>query len=191
IHYPAFSTQPIERLDTDSVVRSSLLSDNHPPGYYVLMLPWTKVFGTSLPSLRLPSAIIGALTIPILFLVALRLEGPIVALFATTMLVLHSTHVMWSRSARMWVLCTAMAVVSMWALLQLRRDTRARWAVLYVVSLVVGLWSDYTFWPLLAAQILFELASRSKSRTLPLTVALQALAIVLASPIFVFLMARL
>jgi uncharacterized membrane protein len=191
IEYPAFSTEPIERHSMSTIVRSSLLNDDHPPGYYFLMLPWSKVFGASLQSLRFPSAFLGAIAVPLLFVLARRLEGTIIAMFAATWLTFHGTHVLLSRHARMWTLCTAMALVSVWALTKLQERHRTSWAVTYVGSVAVGLWSDYTFWPFLVAQSVYELASRSRSRTLPYTITLQALAIVLASPIFIFLISRL
>jgi hypothetical protein len=191
IEYPTFSSQPIERTSVDAIIRSSLLTDNHPPGYYLLMLPWSQLAGSSLAALRLPSALLGAFTVFLLLIAAWRHEGRAVAAFAATWLAFHGSHVMWSRSARMWTLCAAMALISVWALLELRRGYRFFWAAVYLASLVVGLWSEYTFWPVLAAQIVFEAAARARSGALPRTITLQCLAIVLASPIFIFLLSRL
>src|SRR5687768_6390162 len=64
---------PPMRDDVVSVLRGTLI-DGHPPTYFLALLGWTEVFGASLTSLRMPSALLGALTIGLLALVALR-EG--------------------------------------------------------------------------------------------------------------------
>lgn len=190
IAFPGFATNPIERGSVTAIVKSSLLTDNHPPGYYILALYWNRAFGVSLASLRFPSALVGVLTIPVLLIAGWRREGRAVALFAATWLAFHGSHVFWSRSARMWVICTAMSVLSIWALSELRYRYRVGWAAVYVASLVVGLWAEYTFWPILAGQMVWEIAARSRSRTFAATIGLQSLAIILASPIFLFLLSR-
>ena len=74
IDFPPFSTHPIERRSVGDIIRSSLLTDNHPPGYYLLVLPWNHWFGPSLTALRLPSVLIGTLTIPVEINEALQAE---------------------------------------------------------------------------------------------------------------------
>ena len=191
ITLPEFVTQPIARTSVSTIVRSTLLTDNHPPGYYLLALPWSQVFGTGLTALRMPAALIGALTTLLLLLAYWKREGRFVAMVAATWLALHGTHVLWSRNARMWALSAAMAVVSVWALQELRNRYRFGWALAYVGSLTVGLWTEYTFWPVLAAQLLSEVIHSARSEQPSPVVGLQGLAISLGSPVFVFLLSRL
>src|SRR6266853_2275714 len=68
IRLPAGVAEPSERMTPVSVVTGTFSSDTHPPGYYIVMLPWTHAFGTSLRSIRLPSALFGLACIPLLYL---------------------------------------------------------------------------------------------------------------------------
>src|SRR5437868_14892964 len=59
IRLAAGASEPAERFTLVSVLTGTFSSDTHPPGYYMAMLPWTHAFGTSLRSMRLPSALLG------------------------------------------------------------------------------------------------------------------------------------
>ena len=191
IPFPVFAENPIARHTFTDIVRSTLTSDNHPPGYYFLLLPWTRLFGASLFALRLPSVILGALTVPLLFATARRTNGRWVAVISATWLAFHGHHAFWSTQARMWVMCTALVVVSVLAAVKLRERFHPAWAVIYVVSVVAGLWVEYNFWPLFAAQVIWELAARRRADTMTPTLALQCVALILASPVLAFFFLRI
>src|SRR5688572_6466677 len=86
--------------DVESVLRGNLI-DGHPPGYFLGLLAWSKAFGASLTSLRLPSALLGALSVGLLALIALREGNRWTALLAAALLALHGHHLYWSQLARM------------------------------------------------------------------------------------------
>src|ERR1700756_4827376 len=67
IRLPHGISVPEERLTLLKVVTSTLNSDTHPPAFYILMWGWTKVFGTSARSIRLPAALCGVACIPLVF----------------------------------------------------------------------------------------------------------------------------
>jgi hypothetical protein len=191
IDFPSFVQNPIARHTFTDIVRSTLGTDNHPPGYYFFMLPWTDLFGTSLTVLRLPSAIIGALTVPLLFAALKRTEGGSVATLSATWLAFHGHHVFWSTQARMWVMCTALVVLSVRAATKLRERYHPGWAAVYLASVVSGLWIEYNFWPIFAAQIVWEIAARLRAGRMAPTIVLQGVALVLASPVLAFLFSQL
>src|SRR6516164_4767601 len=68
IRLPAGISEPAERLSVASILTGTFSSDTHPPGYYLAMFPWTRLAGTSLSAIRLPSALLGIASIPLLFL---------------------------------------------------------------------------------------------------------------------------
>lgn len=191
IRFHDFASQPTERASVSAIVHSSLVDDNHPPGFYFAMLPWTSAFGTSEGVLRTPAAVIGVLSVLGVLAWSWRREGPAVATLAAGWLALHGQHVLWSRHARMWVLCTAMGVLTALALERLREAWTSGWAATYLAATSVGLWADYTYWPLLAAQMVWVIAVSRAHSTLPAMLSLQAFAVVVGSPVFVFLMSRL
>ena len=49
--------------------------DQHPPLYYALLHGWIAAFGDAAGSVRLLSALFGAATIPVMFLLGRRLLG--------------------------------------------------------------------------------------------------------------------
>ena len=59
IHMPEGLSEPHERVTLMKVLSGTFTSDTHPPGYYVFMWAWTKIFGTGIWSIRLPSVIFG------------------------------------------------------------------------------------------------------------------------------------
>jgi uncharacterized membrane protein len=59
-----------------------------------------NVFGVSEWSARLPAAIIGVVSVPILFLAARQIFDPVVALLASLFLAISPWHIYWSQNAR-------------------------------------------------------------------------------------------
>lgn len=86
-------------------------ADVHPPLYYLLLKGWTAVFGTSELALRLPSAIFGAVSIYLMFIVGRRIIDDRTGLIAAALLTLSPLHVYWSQQARGYALFTALVLV--------------------------------------------------------------------------------
>src|SRR5215510_4473499 len=101
IPLPEGISEPAPRMTFSRILTGTFSSDTHPPGYYLLMLPWTRTVGTSLRAIRLPSALLGLASIPLLFwlgaLAGRRLAGG----FAAILLAASGYHVFWSQVARM------------------------------------------------------------------------------------------
>jgi mannosyltransferase len=81
---------------TFNLLRQSLAGD--------LIRLATSLLGTSEWSARLAPAVIGVLTIPILYLPIRKLWGPRVALIASTLICLSTWHLYWSQNARFYIL---------------------------------------------------------------------------------------
>lgn len=47
IHLADGVSEPAERTTLRRVITGTFSSDTHPPGYYLLMFPWTRVAGAS------------------------------------------------------------------------------------------------------------------------------------------------
>ncbi len=98
----------------------------HPPGYYLLLGAWTRLFGDGPFLLRLPSAILGAAVVPAVHGLAVAAGArPRVALLAATLVALSPFDVYFSQEARMYAL--ALVAVAGAAGTALRWDAQPSW----------------------------------------------------------------
>jgi len=107
--------------------------DQHPPLYYSLLRPWLAL-GDSEATIRSLSALLGTATIPVLWLTARRLFGPVSALAAALLLAASPFHVRFAHEMRMYALLAFNASMALWALVHLlTADRRMRWWILYAL----------------------------------------------------------
>ncbi len=169
----------------------------HPVGWYVAMFGWTKIFGTSEFALRLPSALLGAASVPLIFLLGRRVYGPAVGLAVAVVLALHGFHIFWSQNARMYATGGFLSILATLLLLRLVYDRSAGrgTAIGYVLTLVAGACTVELFWPFIGIHILwaflmlpvdrrFRLADLTRGRFAGAhrVVQLQSVALILAAP---------
>ncbi len=98
--------------------------DQHPPLYYTLLHFWLYL-GDTAGLVRLLSALLGTLTIPVLYLLGRRLLGPSAGLLAALILALSPFHVRFAQETRMYTLLALSASLAMLALVYLLTDPRA------------------------------------------------------------------
>src|SRR5271165_3175799 len=101
IRLPHGISYPEERLTLLKVVTSTLNSDTHPPAYYMLMWAWTKCFGTSAWSIRLPSALLGTACIPLVFWLGVITRKNAAGWIGAALMAVNGHQVFWSQVARM------------------------------------------------------------------------------------------
>ncbi|HNB51267.1 MAG TPA: glycosyltransferase family 39 protein [Anaerolineales bacterium] len=99
--------------------------DQHPPLYYLLLHAWISLNGDTPYAVRLLSALFGAGTIPMIYLIGKRLSGDGVGLAAATLLALSPFHIRFGQEARMYTLLTFNVSVALYALVRLLTDPRA------------------------------------------------------------------
>ena len=179
---PDWVSFPPERKDLVSILRGTLV-DGHPPAYFVAMLGWVKLAGTSVFALRLPSAIAGALTVGLVFLLARRLANERVALVAALLVALHGYHVYWSQLARMYAPVACLGVLSTWLLLRARASMRRSDETAYVVAITSALWMQIYAWPLLLGQIVWIVWDALRNARPARMLTAQGLAVVLGLPV--------
>lgn len=105
------------------------LCDPHPPGYYVL-LRGAIAFGQGEAWLRLPSALAGALAVPLTWAVGRAAAGPLaqpeqrwpghVALLAAALMAVAPLAVWYSQEARAYALLALLSLLMVWAGLRWR-----------------------------------------------------------------------
>lgn len=160
-------------------------AEPHPFGYYLAMWAWTKTVGATLVTIRLPEAILGVLSIWLIYRVGRLAYSVPVGVVAAGLLSLHGFHTYWSQVARMYAPGAFLGLLSTWLLLTMTRGRRSRPLVeiAYVATTVAGAMTVEAFWPFLCAQILWTALNHTDEETpIPRAAVLQAAAFMMAAP---------
>src|SRR5512136_1273464 len=99
--------------------------DQHPPLYYLLLHYWIAHNGDTPYYVRLFSALFGAGTIPIIYLIGKRMSGTIMGLAAAVLLALSLFNIYYAQETRMYTCLTFNAAVAIYALVRLLTDSRS------------------------------------------------------------------
>ncbi len=100
------------------VLHTVVTIEPHPPLYFYIMHLWIGIFGDSDVSLRFPSALAGALAIPLLYLAARRLwpARRTLAILAAFLFALSPMQITYSQEARSYAMQVLLATLA-WAAL--------------------------------------------------------------------------
>ena len=154
IELPADYGEPRARLTLPRTITNSMW-EPHPPGYYIMMWFYTKVTGTGLVEIRMPSVIFGVLTVLLTFVLGRMESDSITALVAATLVGFGGHQILFSQIARPATLLCALGLFSSILLLHtLRHGSRQR-AWLYVAVTVVGVSVEHYYWLLFGGQMIF------------------------------------
>ena len=123
--------------------------DQHPPLYYTLLHLWMAL-GDDAAAVRALSALLGTLTIPVVYLLGRRLadDDDKVGLLAALILAVSPFHVRFAQEARMYTLLTLNASLALYALVHLLTDPRS--ADTPLGQQLIDLWR--TWWAARAAE---------------------------------------
>ncbi len=162
-------SEPPPRHDLAGTIWWHFHDEPHPMGWYVSMLGWTKLFGTSHLSLRFPGVLFAMGSVPLIFLIARSIFGSSIGCLAALLLSLHGFHIFWSQMARMYVAGAFLSLLATWLLLCLVRTPRPRpWLELaYVASVVAGVLTVEFFWPLIMIHLLWTALVLPRSELVP------------------------
>ncbi|HET9530033.1 MAG TPA: glycosyltransferase family 39 protein [Blastocatellia bacterium] len=187
IELPENMSEPPPRLSPARVVWWHFHNEPHPQAYYFLMWTWTKLFGTSLTAIRLPSVLFGTLSLILVFFVASRVYGQMAGILCMAMLAFNGHHIYWSQMARMYAMLCFLGLLSTLLLLKLVYDAKAHpvTEVPYVAVSFLGVWTEIYFWPFLAAQILWAVALMKAGHGRgSRIISLQSLVVILGAPLW-------
>jgi 4-amino-4-deoxy-L-arabinose transferase-like glycosyltransferase len=177
------------RTDLGGVVEG-MRTDGHPPLYFAFMLAWTGLFGHGLVALRLPSALLGAASVALVYRLALRAGDRRTALLAGALVALSGLHVYWSQLARMYVPTSFLVLASTLLLVRLREAPRPALAWGYGLTTAAALWTQLYAWPAIAAQALWIAWRGLRRRAVPAAVPALACALIAAVPVVAQLLHR-
>ncbi|MGH7304174.1 MAG: glycosyltransferase family 39 protein, partial [Candidatus Rokuibacteriota bacterium] len=169
------ATVHVARLPWTTVLGLRGAYDVHPPLYFAVVKLATR-FATELHAARLVSVVAGTATIPILYTLAARMLGTRAALVASVALAVSPVHIWYSQEARMYALGTLLVGVSYLALVAFYQSPARTWAVLYSLSVLFAMYSNYGAVYSLVPQIVLLAATTRKHarRSLPLWIAVAA-----------------
>lgn len=177
--HPTTASRPVA-----DVVAVLLAEDpQHPPIYYMIAHGWASLFGNSLRSVRLLSAVVGVLAIPCMYWLCIELfESSAAGLIGAALIALAPIDVLYSQEAReysLWLVC--ILVTSVLFMRAFRLTSLREWG-LYCVGLTFSL---YAF-PLTAfvagAHVTVGLCAKTSARNRLTSIAAVAIAFILFAP---------
>ena len=137
-------------------VRAVLTRNVHLPLYFFFMHYWIEAFGRSEWTLRLPSAIFGALAAVMIFLLGQELFGLFVGLVSAAFMALAPEQIYFSQQARMYPLLVLLAISSTYALVLGKKHSQQKWPyILYACLSIAGLYTHYEYFFFFAVQVAF------------------------------------
>lgn len=142
-------------------------SDTHPPFYPLLLFFWLQLVGSSAFATRVLSALIGILAVPLIFVLAKRLTPrPRVPWFAAILAAISPLLIYYSQETRMYELVAVLALGSVCLLPSVvRRGVSNRSALTWWLVTVLGLYTHYSAFFVLAAENIFALIHLRKDRS--------------------------
>lgn len=131
------------------------------PLYFVLARAWVITFGSSVEILRSFSAVLGVISLPLVFLLSRELFGRrLEAWIAVGLLAVSPIHWIYAQEARQYLLWVDLVILSSWLLLlALRRSREGRrafwWFVLYGFTIGLTLFTHLLTVLVIAAHLSF------------------------------------
>jgi mannosyltransferase len=146
-------TGRLMRLGFGAMLRAIPRSESTPPLYYVLAWLWTRVFGVSEVGLRSLSAVLGTLTIPLLYAAGARFFDRRAGLVAAGLGTFAPLLIWYSQEARSYALLVALCAAGLWAFagaLETGRSGRRAlgfWALLSALALATHYFAVFLVGP--------------------------------------------
>ena len=154
-----------------------------------MMWIWTKMFGTSTWSIRLPSALLGTACIPLMFWLGYIIRQTMAGWIAAGLLAVNGHQIFWSEVARMFTLACFLGLLSTIFLLRMVRQKRVSRSLplAYVAVLLLGVSTHIFFWLILGCHMLWTAGNAWRERqSMPGALKLQIVTLILGSPLLAF-----
>lgn len=150
-----------EAINTFAVKNYSLLdlitqyakADFHPPGWFIILWFWGKLFGYSEIAVRLPSVIFGVITIYTTYLIGKKLVSKNVGLIAALLIGVNPLHIYYSQEARMYALATLAVSLNIFLLIKLVKRENFN-LIFLIISNILVLASDYVAYLIFPSQLI-------------------------------------
>jgi uncharacterized membrane protein len=184
--YDEGSTLIMAQLNPLHIVSEAASREFHPPVYYLVLHYWINLFGTSELSARLLSAILGFLSLLLMYSAGKVLFDKKVALLSSLLLALSVFHVEYSQEVRSYSLMAFLTLLSFYFFLKLFTEKSLRASIGYCVSSVILMYTHVYGLFIIASQNIFFLlqhfSARDKTISAGKWVLLQAILLILFLP---------
>jgi mannosyltransferase len=146
-------------------LRQALAVDANMTMYYWGMFLWVRLVGVGADEalLRLPSAVVGAAAVPLVFVLGRRLHSTAAGLAAAVLLALNSYHIAMSQEARAYSAFASFTVLSFLLLIEALEGNRRRYWLMHgfvnALTFYLHFYAGFT----IIGQALIVLSRRSRS----------------------------
>lgn len=130
-------------------------AETNPPFYYMILSFWVPVFGDSEYIARVPSAVLGSLSIFAVYALGKLFYNKKTGLIAALIVATSVFHIRYAQEARGYTLMVCLMLVSYYCLLQLTIKNRTIYAVIYVASTALLVYTHYYGVMIILAQNIF------------------------------------
>jgi mannosyltransferase len=129
----------------NSIVNDFSPGDFHPPLHYALLNIWSRLFGASEISLRIPSVVFSLLTIMLVYaIVGELIKDKFFPKFAASLLLATSgLHIYYSQEARMYAMSAFLVSLLIYAFLKTIKAKSGLYFVMFAIGLVLNFLTDY------------------------------------------------
>lgn len=128
------------------VIKTTYITERIPPLYPVFLHFWIKAFGFSECSIRIPSAIFGFLTIPIIYILSKSLFDNRVAILSSLFLAISPFHIWYSQEARYFTIAVFLNLLSILFFLKILKDHNKPsylYYFFYISSTCLAIYTNY------------------------------------------------
>jgi mannosyltransferase len=125
------------------MLHSVKVSESNPPLYYVLAWGWAKLFGTGEVGLRSLSALFGAATVPVGYLIGRQLASRRAGLILAALIALNPMLIWYSQEARSYALLVFFGALSLLFFARALNTGRGRDLALWALTSALALCSHY------------------------------------------------
>jgi mannosyltransferase len=160
----SFTPVHVLHADLGATLKALVHSENTPPLWYLLAWVDVRLLGDGALALRLPSALAGIATVPVVWAIGNALSGRRAALTGAAIVAVNPLFVWYSQEARAYGLFVFFAALAMLCFVRLLREpstTRAAW---FALSGALALLTHYFAVFLLIPMVLLLLRERSARR---------------------------
>ncbi len=119
------------------------VSESNPPLYYVLAWGWAKAFGTGEVGLRSLSALFGAATVPVGYLIGSRLANRRAGLILAALVAVNPMLIWYSQEARSYALLVFFGALALFFFVRALDDRRGRDLAYWALASALALCSHY------------------------------------------------
>jgi mannosyltransferase len=133
------------------------------PPYFAILQPWVSLFGNSEASLRAPSAILGILSILVIYLIGCALFNRKVGLISSLLSAISLFHIQYSQEARGYTLILLLALLSYLFFIQILKQDKKWYYPCYLLANIFLVYTNPINLFVIATQIFYLLLFWTKN----------------------------